>query len=50
MNKIMSNIMGFTLQTSKSGMNKKNISNLVKNINFIKTISNEGEFDITFNE
>lgn len=50
MNKIMSNIMGFTLQTSKSGMNKKNISNLVKNINFIKTISNEGEFDRTFNE
>ena len=41
MSKIMNNIMGLSFQMNKNGMNKKTISNLVKNVSDVKFVKDE---------
>ena len=50
MSKIMNNIMGLSFQMNKNGMNKKTISNLVKNVSNVKFVKDAKEFDKLFSE
>lgn len=50
MSKIMNNIMGLSFQMNKNGMNKKTISNLVKNVSDVKFVKDAKEFDKLFSE